>query len=140
MRWLRSFLGNADTARPEPHAPFFAWIGPHAPHLPSTPAAWYLDHPVGNTPVVRQPNFGVLGADTHAFYPEEPVISAEDATAIQTEYSKRLRSLLSVDDIVRELREYLIQVGEWNNTYLIFASDHGYSLGGFRVDSHKVGR
>ena len=29
------------------HKPFFAWVGPHAPHLPSTPAPWYADHPVG---------------------------------------------------------------------------------------------
>ena len=76
--------------------------------------------------MVKQPNFGVLGNAKHAFYPVEPAISAEDESAIEDENSKRLRSLLSVDDIVRALREFLISAGEWNNTYLIFASDHGF--------------
>ena len=49
-----------------------------------------------------------------------------------------MRSLLSVDDIVRDVREYLIEQNEWNNTIMVFLSDHGYTLGGFRVDSHKM--
>ncbi len=49
-----------------------------------------------------------------------------------------MRSLLSVDDIIRGLREYLVTAGEWSNTHLIFTSDHGYTLGGFRDDSHKI--
>ena len=43
-----------------------------------------------------------------------------------------------VDDAVREIREYLITVAEWDNTFMIFSSDHGYSLGQFRVDSDKT--
>jgi len=36
------------------------------------------------------------------------------------------------------LREYLVSVNEWDNTYVFFTSDHGYNLGQFRVDSHKT--
>jgi arylsulfatase A-like enzyme len=104
-------------------------VGPHAPHLPSTPAEWYLHHPVGELPVVKEPNYGVLGSDKHAFYPAEPTIDSADAAAIQSEYADRMRSLLSVDDIIRGLREYLVSVSEWDNTVLIFTSDHGYTLG-----------
>ena len=43
VAWIKSVLDKGKT-----HPPFFAWIGPHAPHLPSTPAPWYLDHPIGN--------------------------------------------------------------------------------------------
>ncbi len=67
------------------HRPFFAWVGPHAPHLPSTPAPWYLEHPIGEIPVVKEPNYGVLGTDKHAFYPIEPEINSADADAIQIE-------------------------------------------------------
>lgn len=133
LRWIRSVV----EAGPD-HRPFFAWVGPHAPHLPSTPAAWYLENPVGALPVVKEPNYGLLGADKHAFYPREPVIGPTQAASIQVEYSKRLRSLLSVDDLVQGLREYLVAAGEWNNTFVVLTSDHGYTLGGFRVNSHKM--
>jgi N-acetylglucosamine-6-sulfatase len=111
LRWIKSIVEDGPG-----HRPFFAWIGPHAPHLPSTPASWYLDNPVGELKVLKEPNYGHLGADKHAFYPLEPPISSMDAKQIQNEYSKRMRSMLSVDDIVKDVREYLLQVNEWNNT------------------------
>jgi hypothetical protein len=40
--WIKSVVAKGPT-----HPPFFAWVGPHAPHLPSTPAPWYADHPIG---------------------------------------------------------------------------------------------
>ena len=58
--------------------------------------------------------------------------------AIQEEHIKRLKSLVAVDDIVRQVVEYLKNVGEWNHTYFFYTSDHGYNLGQFRVDSHKT--
>ena len=38
------------------------------------------------------------------------------------EQAYRLRTLLSVDDVVKDLREYLIEAGEWDRTYWIFTS------------------
>ena len=38
LRWLKSVLEGAGPSGEK--RPFFAWIGPHAPHLPSTPAKW----------------------------------------------------------------------------------------------------
>ena len=49
------------------------------------------------------------------------------------EHSKRLRSLLSVDDLVRETFAYLTSVNEWDNTFFIYTSDHGYNLGQVRA-------
>ena len=40
-----------------------------------------------------------VGRRRHAFLPDEPTINADDWAAIKTEYSNRMRSLLSVDDI-----------------------------------------
>jgi hypothetical protein len=42
--------------------------------------------------------------------------------AIVEEQAYRLRTLLSVDDVVEGLREYLIEAGEWDRTYWIFTS------------------
>ena len=89
------------------HPPFFVYLGPHAPHKPSTPAPWYADHPVGDTPIDKGPYYNYLATGKHAFLPHEAPISSVDEAAIQYEYSMRLRTLLSVDDLVRGVREYV---------------------------------
>ena len=85
------------------HPPFFAYLGPHAPHKPSQPAPWYADHPIANTPLVKGPYYNYLATGKHAFLPREPLISAEDEASIKYEHGMRLKTLLSVtatDDIV----------------------------------------
>eukprot|EP01047_Picozoa_sp_COSAG01_P091759 COSAG01_NODE_23288_length_810_cov_22.361997_2_plen_140_part_00 len=99
-------------------------MGPHAPHLPSTPAPWYADHPIGLTPLPRDgPDWNYSAKAMHAFLPKEPVINLADLSNIEDEHSKRLRSLLSVDDIVREVYAYLVSVDEWKNTFFFYTSD-----------------
>ena len=123
------------------HPPFYAWIGPHAPHLPSTPAPWYIDHPIGLLPAPREawsPPYNFSGFDHHPLVARQPILDDADAAAIDQEYSLRMRSLLSVDDIVVALHEMLVEYGEWDNTYVVFSSDHGYSLGQFRLPTHKM--
>jgi len=133
LEWIRSVIETGPS-----HPPFFAYLGPHAPHLPATPAPWYLDHPVGNNKAPQEIYYNYSGTGKHDFIPNEPIIDQDDYNSINEEYAKRLRSLLSVDDIVIALREYLLSVNEWKNTYVFFSSDHGYNLGQFRVDSHKT--
>ena len=41
VRWLAAAAASAASGGP----PFFAYVAPHAPHLPSTPAPWYADAP-----------------------------------------------------------------------------------------------
>jgi N-acetylglucosamine-6-sulfatase len=133
IAWMRSVIESGPD-----HPPFFAWLGPHAPHKPATPAPWYVDHPIGNTPIIKDPMYNYLAKGKHAFLPDEPPISAEDEKSIAYEISLRLRSLLSVDDMVAGIREYLVEAGEWDNTYFVMTSDHGYNLGQFRIDSDKT--
>ena len=45
--------------------PFFAYLGPHAPHLPATPAEWYMDHPVGSIPAPRNTGYYNYSATDH---------------------------------------------------------------------------
>jgi len=72
----------------------------------------------------------LVEADAHHLVPEEEAM-------ITNESLNRLRSLLSVDDIVGEIAGYLEAEGELENTYIVFTSDHGYSLGQFCIPSHK---
>lgn len=53
-------------------------------------------------------------------------------------YVSRLKTLISVDDLVEKL---ILKLTEWNvlnNTYVIFTSDNGYRLGQFRMPINKL--
>ena len=123
LEWIKSIVSQG-----KDHPPFFAYLGPHAPHLPSTPAPWYADHPIGLTPVPKGPDYNYSAKAMHAFLPEEPIIDAQNVASIEAEHSKRLRSLLSVDDIVRELYAYLVSVDEWKQTYFFYTSVRATTL------------
>jgi len=133
LAWVKSIVEMG-----KDHPPFFAYLGPHAPHLPSTPAPWYADHPIGLTPVPIDAIYNYSATDKHSFLATEPIIDELNVGQIADEHAKRLRSLLSVDDIVKEFHAYLTSVDEWDRTYFFYTSDHGYQLGQFRVDSHKT--
>ena len=49
-------------------------------------------------------------------------VVCQDAASIDDEYSRRMRSLLSVDDLVLELHDTLVELKEWENTFVIFSS------------------
>ena len=49
-------------------------------------------------------------------------------------YRDRLRTLLSVDDLVDGI---LNKITDLNNTYVIFSSDHGYHMGQFGLPYDK---
>ena len=98
VAWIRSVLEQGKT-----HPPFYAWIGPHAPHLPSTPAPWYSTHPIGLLKPPRadqDPRYNYSGVDHHPLVAGQPAFTEQDATAIEQEYALRMRSLLSVDDLI----------------------------------------
>jgi len=139
VEWIKSVIAEGPG-----HKPFFAYVGPHAPHLPSTPAPWYKDHPIGNTPLPKAVYYNYSGIGKHSFgrpfaslAEQEPSISESDQVSIQSEHGDRLRTLLSVDDVVEGLVNAM-PAAEWANTYFLYCSDHGYSLGQFRIDSHKT--
>lgn len=120
VEWIRSVLSSGKT-----HPPFFAWIGPHAPHLPSTPAPWYLDHPIGLLKAPRTVHYNYSAVDHHPLVANQPILNDADAKSIDQEYSMRMRSLLSVDDIVVALHGLLQAYDEWDNTYFLFSSGKG---------------
>merc|ERR1712062_119115 len=45
--------------------------------------------------------------------------------------------LLSVDDMIKDIYEYLDALQILDNTYLIFSSDHGYKQGQWRIGTSK---
>lgn len=135
VAWIKSVLDKGGKT----HPPFYAWIGPHAPHLPSTPAPWYEDHPIGLLKApTADPPYNFSATDHHPLVAGQPILDERDVSGIDAEYANRMRSLLSVDDMIVDLHDLLVKYDEWENTYVIFSSDHGYSLGQFRLPTYKV--
>ena len=102
------------------------YLGPHAPHYPSTPAAWYADR-YNDAKAPKTPNYNKSDSNKHAFVGTNPFITENASWWIDQLYRDRLRSLLSVDDLVKDIVELLNQYPtEMDNTYILYTSDHGY--------------
>ena len=113
---------------PKHNRPFMTWIGVHAPHYPADPASWY-SHLYSNETAPRTPNFNVHVDDHYNFVSSNPELNGTAIEWIDQLWRDRLRSLLSVDDLVRDLVELLESHDVLKNTYILFSSDHGYHLG-----------
>jgi N-acetylglucosamine-6-sulfatase len=143
--YMTSVLGNKTIAWldvvTDGTNPWFGLITPHAPHLPATPAPWYADAEVPGVGAPRTPNWNTGWEDKHFLIDNkvdkpmsQALINGSDAL-----WASRLRSLLSVNDILRDALALLERKNALDNTYVIMSSDHGYHLGQHGVWSEKGG-
>ena len=143
--YLTSFLGNQTLdwlSRVAPAAaaggpPFFAYLGPHAPHFPAEPAPWYADAPLPSDAAPRPPAFNAFRAGKSWAIRENPPFEPFTEDGIDLHFRNRQRSLMSVDDTVRDVFAALEAAGVLDNTYVIATSDHGYHLGEFGIPFEK---
>jgi N-acetylglucosamine-6-sulfatase len=142
--YMTSLIGNRTVAwlanATRGTRPWLAYVTPHAPHLPSTPAPWYADAPVPGGPgAPRLPNWNTGWANKTVFIdngvdkPMSPGLSA----ASDALWAKRLRALMSVDDLLADALAVVSAAGALDNTYVIVTSDHGYHLGSWGVYCEK---
>ncbi len=109
--------------------PFFLYIGPFAPHGPSTPASRHTGA-FADVQAPRTPSFDETDvSDKPAWVQALPPLSADQTALLDDRYQRRLRSLLAVDEMVASLVETLSATGALDNTYILFMSDNGYHLG-----------
>ena len=129
IEFLKRAVANVE------NAPFFAYVAPHAPHMPSTSAPWYehVQFPISRAP--RTPAYNASGVGKQWLTAELPPLTPAFESAIDFMYGLRHRALLSVDDILAEIFEVIAPV--LNNTYVVYSSDHGYNLGTFRLAVEK---
>ena len=59
---------------------------------------------------------------------------------MEREYRERLRSMLSVEDLLRQTVSTLHDTGELSNTYIVFTSDNGYHFANHRLPMFPRGR
>lgn len=118
-------------------SPFFMYLSLNAPHGPDDGAPRDEDAYEGAS-LPRSPGFdeGDLG-DKPEWVREQPRLGDADVEELAGRHRDRLRSLLSVDDMVARLLTELRATGELQNTYVVFTSDHGYHLGEHGLDHGK---
>ncbi|MDQ2672917.1 MAG: sulfatase, partial [Actinomycetota bacterium] len=122
------------SANPEP---FFVVIGTKAPHDPPEVADRYKDR-FATTPLPKPSNFNEADvSDKPQWVRSRSLLSQTQIDEIEREYRARLRSMLSVEDLLKETIATLQETGELSNTYIVFTSDNGFHLGQHRLGAGK---
>jgi arylsulfatase A-like enzyme len=117
--------------------PFFVVVDTLAPHGPPEVADRYQNHFTA-TPLPRPDNFDEeVVSDKPKWVQSYPRFSQDEINRIQDRYRWRLRSMLSVEDLLEQTITTLQQTGELENTYIFFTSDNGMHLGNHRLAQGK---
>jgi N-acetylglucosamine-6-sulfatase len=118
----QQFIQNSVTAG----KPFFLYMSPKLPHLPSTPAPRYVNAFNGE-PAPGLPSYNEeIVSDKPPWISSLPKISSTDAAAIQQRHENRVESLQAVDKAVKDIADKLSATGQLSNTYIVFTSDNGW--------------
>jgi len=126
LRWL-----DGDRSKP-----FFAYVGPHAPHFPAQPAPWHAGAFV-DLALPRTPNYNASREGKAAHAAQNPPLSERAACWQAHHFRMRWASLLAVDDVVGALVDRLTTMGVVDDTYFVYASDHGYKQGQWGIGTSK---
>ena len=102
-------------------------------------AAQYRDR-FTTTPLPKPPNFNEADISdkprwVKSNYPT--TLSPAKISNLQSAYRQRLRSMLSVEDLLKQIVTTLDKTGELENTYIFFTSDNGYHFGNHRFGANK---
>jgi arylsulfatase A-like enzyme len=133
-RKAQEFLTNAAT---NPGQPWFLYLAVNAPHEPADPPVRYsesnlprsqlptptLDNSRNETDLSDKPSFVRTHQDTRQIFDQINPSTGQVAEGLST---KVMRTLHSVDDLVRDVMDKLQQLGEDQNTLAVFTSDNGY--------------
>ncbi|HVK08451.1 MAG TPA: sulfatase [Gemmataceae bacterium] len=123
--------------------PFFLTFTPGAPHGanarngPPVPAPRHLGMFAG-AQAPRTPSFNEADiSDKPPPIANQPLLTAAQIAAIDSEYQARLEALQAVDEGIARIVETLAARGELDNTYIVYTSDNGYHLGQHRFIGSK---
>jgi N-acetylglucosamine-6-sulfatase len=121
-------------------APFFLWLSPTAPHLPLPPAPRHQATAKARwaRKLPHSPNYNESNiSDKSQWLRTSGAVRSGGVSYADGEYSKRMGSLMAVDEMMARIQGVLAAQGQWNNTLVIVTSDNGYNLGAHRL-IHKM--
>ena len=118
--------------------PFFLFLTPTAPHLPTVAAPRHQ----GTFERLRAPRSPAFNegdtADKPRWLRAQPKLTAAEGAEIDKIYRGQAEMLLAVDEMVGAILETLENTGELSNTYFIFTTDHGMHAGEHRLSKMKL--
>jgi len=118
-------------------APFFMWVGYHAPHGPHTLPRRHQGR-FSQARLPKPPGFNEKDvSDKPKWVRNLAPLSHSKIEGMTQNHRGRLASLLSVADGIERIREALAAAGELGDTYIIFTSDNGYHQGEHRLGPGK---
>ncbi|GAB5363917.1 hypothetical protein AAMO2058_000924500 [Amorphochlora amoebiformis] len=118
------FLDDAS----ERNQPFFMWIGTPAAHAPFTPAPQYEKTAKGEI-APRTPMWNEVCQSCHSTVRLVQPMNLTQIHQSDKIFRSRLGTLRSVDDLLSTMHAKLASLGQWDNTYVFYTSDHGFHLG-----------
>lgn len=126
------------TAENNDAQPFFVYFSLNAPHTPTTPAQRHLSAFPG-VQAPRGPSFDEADiSDKPSWLQEQATrLTASQVETIDRDYRGSLQALLAVEDAMDQLLQLLDQLGESQNTYVVFTSDNGLHRGEHRIPGGK---
>ncbi|MGI9253682.1 MAG: sulfatase family protein [Thermomicrobiales bacterium] len=117
--------------------PFFLYLAPHAPHMPAVPSSTYrgADAPSTGprTPAVNEADV----SDKPSWIRTAPLLSASKLRRSDKRFQEQVRSMQSVDDMLKGVLKTLEDTGQLGNTWIFFTSDNGFFYGEHRIQSGK---
>jgi len=118
-------------------APFFIYLSTYAPHEPAVPAPRHA----GLFPDLKAPRTPAFNEEDVADKPErirnDPMLDHTAIENLDELYRQRVRSMQAVDEMIARLLATLDEIGQIDNTFIIFTSDNGYHLGQHRMMTGK---
>jgi arylsulfatase A-like enzyme len=117
--------------------PFMVEVATFAPHAPYTPAPQDASAFPG-LKAPRGPAFDKLPAAAPAWLAGRAPLTAQETTAIDTAFRKRVQAVQSVDRMIGSLQATLATAGVAKNTVVVFSSDNGYHMGEYRLNPGKM--
>jgi arylsulfatase A-like enzyme len=112
--------------------PFFLYFAPKAPHAPATPAPRHAGS-FSAIPPWRPPNYNEADVSDKPAWVQAIAPWGPNKQANTDDFDRRqLECLQAVDEAVAALIQALRDIGQEQNTIIVFASDNGYSWGSHR--------
>jgi N-acetylglucosamine-6-sulfatase len=133
-RRATNFIQQASSDR----RPFFLLVATYAPHQPATPAPKYVgffaEEKAPRPPSYNEPDV----SDKPNWIKSKPLLGQPAQNQMDNLFRKRMRTMLSVRDLVENVVDTLRKQGLLENTYIIFTSDNGFHLGEHRLHAGKL--
>jgi N-acetylglucosamine-6-sulfatase len=117
--------------------PFFIEIATFTPHAPFTPAPRHKNL-FNDVKTPRTPAFNKKADSTSPNWLRQlEQLNEKQIDRLDNIFRDRVRCVMSIDDMLGNIRKVLQETGESDNTYIFFSSDNGYHLGDYSLFQGK---